>query len=108
MFKRDFFTRQCILWGLYLIPGLLRVYIYLSPNIFGTDYETLVFRPTHTRADSIVMGVILMDWVVNRRDSLKRYLSGRAVSFLLILLPFLILVFINLKSESIYSFFQGR
>ncbi|WP_036096015.1 acyltransferase family protein [Leptospira weilii] len=107
LFKRDFFTRQCILWCLYLIPGILRIYIYLNPDIFGTDYETLVFRPTHTRADSIVIGVILMDWIVNRGDYLKKYLSGRMISFLLILLPVLILVFVNLKSESIYSFFSG-
>ncbi len=107
LFKRDFITRQCILWGLYSVPGLLRIYIYLNPDIFGTDYETLVFRPTHTRADSIVMGVILMDWVVNRGDYLKKYLSGRTASFISILLPFLILVFINLKSESVYTFFSG-
>lgn len=75
-----------------MIPGLLRIYIYLSPDIFGTDYETLVFRPTHTRADSIVMGVILMDWIVNRGDYLKRYLSGRVMSFLSLLLPLLILI----------------
>ncbi len=92
---------------MYSVPGLLRIYIYLNPDIFGTDYETLVFRPTHTRADSIVMGVILMDWVVNRGDYLKKYLSGRAASFISILLPFLILVFINLKSESVYTFFSG-
>ncbi|EMN02690.1 acyltransferase family protein [Leptospira noguchii] len=107
LFKRDFFTRQCILWFLYLIPGILRIMIYLNPDFFGTDYETLVFRPTHTRADSIVIGIILMDWIINRRDDLKKYLSGRIVSFLLLLIPVLILVFINFQSESIYSFFSG-
>ncbi|EMG19894.1 hypothetical protein LEP1GSC150_4677 [Leptospira interrogans serovar Copenhageni str. LT2050] len=67
----------------------------------------MVFRPTHTRADSIVIGVILMDWIVNRKDDLKKYLSGRIVSFLLLLFPILILVFINFQSKSIYSFFSG-
>ncbi|MCG6166539.1 acyltransferase family protein [Leptospira sanjuanensis] len=107
LFKRDFFTRQCILWVLYFIPVLFRVYIYLNPNVFGTDYEILVFRPTHTRMDSIIIGVILMDWVVNRSEFLKKYLTGRIVSILLMLLPIGILVFINIVSDSVYSFFSG-
>ncbi|MBM9577623.1 acyltransferase, partial [Leptospira sp. 201903070] len=107
LFKKEFFTRQCILWGLYLIPGSIRICIYLLPDVFGTDYETLVFRPTHTRADSIVIGVILMDWVVNRKEQLKEYLSGNFIKYSLIFFPILILVLINLKGDPIYSFFSG-
>ncbi|XDD50515.1 acyltransferase family protein [Leptospira sp. WS92.C1] len=107
LFKKKFLTRQWILWGLYLIPGLFRIVIYLMPEFFGTDYEMLIFRPTHTRIDSILLGVIIMDWFVNREEQLRGIVSSRISNTFLIFIPILILFFINWKNEDIYSFFSG-
>ncbi|PKA04594.1 acyltransferase [Leptospira ellisii] len=78
LFKNAFKVRQCILWFLYIIPLLFRFYILFSGDLISkAPYFKEIYHPFHTRFDSLLMGVIVMDLYFNKRALIDTILRKR-------------------------------
>nr|WP_242602907.1 acyltransferase [Leptospira noguchii] len=71
-FKVEFKYRQILLWILYFIPLLFRIYTFTTLNDTATPpYFKEIYYPFQTRFDSLIIGVIVMDLYMNRQDISK-------------------------------------
>ncbi|PJZ31062.1 acyltransferase family protein [Leptospira kmetyi] len=65
--------RQFLLWGLVLIPTIARIVVYTTTTYpLSPEYFDEIYFPTHTRFDSLLMGVIAMDLFTNHKNLMDR------------------------------------
>ncbi|MCW7513009.1 acyltransferase family protein [Leptospira levettii] len=69
LFKFGFKVRQLLLWILYFVPVILRIFVL--NDIEGTStppYYEEIYHPFQTRFDSLIIGVIAMDIYMNKEE----------------------------------------
>lgn len=108
LFKQSSKIRIILLAILYFIPLTIR--IYNVPSILNQgDYLGKNFFPTHTHADSLVMGLIIMELFFNYPEKFKRLLSG-VVKYILAIFAFVLLIYSHLipfaENSYLYSAFR--
>ncbi|WP_061236417.1 acyltransferase family protein [Leptospira santarosai] len=93
LFKCEFKIRQALLWSLYLIPTIIRIYLIAYGDLQSTPpYFKEIYYPFHTRFDSFIIGIIAMDLYSNEKfhsifksnKILSLFLSG-IFAFLLVI-----------------------
>ncbi|RHX83852.1 acyltransferase family protein [Leptospira stimsonii] len=80
-FKVGFKFRQVLLWLLYLIPFLFRIYTFTTLSDTATPpYFRKIYYPFQTRFDSLIIGVIVMDLYMNRQD-ISKFIEERVLVY---------------------------
>ncbi|XDD50595.1 acyltransferase family protein [Leptospira sp. WS92.C1] len=78
LFRRSHPQRQILLWSLYLVPTFLRMYIF-STTPQPSDFEAEIYRPFHTRFDSLIAGVIVMDLYYNGKYLIDKIEKSKTI-----------------------------
>ena len=89
LFKVNYNKRILLLFILYAIPVSLRTLIFLGGVESYQDFSLRIYNPAHTRFDSIVAGILLMEIYTEKNNWFSR-LNGR-ISFLLFSLALILL-----------------
>lgn len=83
LFKCEFKIRQLLLWSLYLVPTIIRIYLIAFGDLQSSPpYFKEIYYPFHTRFDSFVIGIIAMDFFSNEKF-LSILKSNKTVSIFL-------------------------
>lgn len=105
-FKVEFKFRQVLLWTLYFIPLLFRIYTFATLSDTATPpYFKEIYYPFQTRFDSLIIGVIVMDLYMNRQD-MSKFIEGRDfVYYTLFIIFFSFIVLAHSISQDSKEFF---
>lgn len=105
LFKFEFKVRQLLLWIIYFVPVIFRIFIL--NDIEGTStppYYEEIYHPFQTRFDSLIIGVIAMDIYMNKEELNSRI--GNSVFYYSLLILFLSFIIIShaIAQNSTYFF----
>lgn len=82
LFRTNKKIRIAVLAGLYLLPLFFRIYHH---KVCGPDINfSCIYYPFHTRFDSIVIGIIIMELRYEWEIEKSRFLNSITLSFLLL------------------------
>ncbi|QCO36872.1 acyltransferase [Leptospira interrogans] len=106
LFKMSSKYRQLLLWSLLLVPTISRVIVYMTtPLPLTPEYFNEIYFPFHTRFDSLVIGVIVMDLYMNQKGLINRLKTNPILYYLLLFLFFSFLCISHWANINMESFF---
>lgn len=106
LFKRVRKHRQFFLWGLVFVPTISRIVIYMTTkNPLSPEYFDEIYFPTLTRFDSILMGVIAMDFFTSHKNFMDRLRQDDRLYYPLLFLFFSFLFTAHRAHQETSGFF---
>ncbi|TGK28801.1 acyltransferase [Leptospira gomenensis] len=105
-FRLGFKLRQLILWIVYIVPLACRIVTLYAIEGYSTPpYFKEIYYPFQTRFDSLIIGVIVMDFYMNR-PSLGKFIEKYRIAYISsIALFFSFVIICHLISQDTGLFF---